>query len=72
MGSSQLAPGAPPQPTFAGLGRRIAGHVIDVMIALAIILAASLVLRLFRAIGVGTFPAGMDPVALWSVFSNSR
>jgi uncharacterized RDD family membrane protein YckC len=64
MASSQLAPGAPPQPTFASLGRRIAAHLIDAVISLAIVLAASLAMRGFRAVGVWSPPAA-DPIANW-------
>jgi len=64
MASSQLARGAPPQPTFAGLGRRIAAYLIDVVIALLVILAASVAMRGLRAVGVWSPPAA-DPISNW-------
>jgi len=64
MASSQLAPSAPPQPTFAGLGRRIAAHLIDAVISLAVVLAASLAMQGLRAVGVWSPPAA-DPISNW-------
>ena len=54
------------QPSYAGLGRRIAAHLIDALIAIAVLLAASLAMRWLRALGIFTaFPEGIDPVVAW-------
>jgi uncharacterized RDD family membrane protein YckC len=64
MTSSQVAPSAPPQPTFASLSRRIAAHLIDAVISLVLVLAASVAMRGFRTVGVWTPPAA-DPISNW-------
>ncbi len=66
MASSQPAPSAIPQYSFAGLGRRTAAYVIDVTITFAVLLAATLAIRWLRIVGVWTPPAGAETVDGWA------
>jgi uncharacterized RDD family membrane protein YckC len=65
MASSQVAPGAIPQPSFAGLGRRVAAHIVDWLIAIAVLFIVSFAMQGLRAAGVWTVPEGTDPIAVW-------
>ena len=66
MASSQAAPGVIPEPLFAGLGRRAVAYLIDLLIAIAVLLAAGFTMRLLRAVGVWTAPSEpVDPQVLW-------
>ena len=71
--SSPLASAVFPQTSYAGLGRRIVAHLIDILIALAVMMAAALFMRLLRGMGVWTVPtvpAGeADPVEIWRMMS---
>ena len=73
--SSAVAPGVFPQTAYAGLGRRIVAHVIDVLIAFAVMMTAGLFMRWLRGAGVWTaptMPAGeADPVEIWRMMSIS-
>jgi uncharacterized RDD family membrane protein YckC len=65
MTSSQRSLVLAPQSSYAGLGRRIAAHLIDVLIAATVVFAVGFSMRGLRAAGVWT-PAEMpDPVAAW-------
>jgi uncharacterized RDD family membrane protein YckC len=65
MASSQPSFVVVPQ-SYAGLGRRIPAHLIDVLIALTVTLAAGFAMRWLRTVGVWTAPSeGADPVELW-------
>jgi uncharacterized RDD family membrane protein YckC len=73
-----FSPGAPaviPQTYYAGLGRRVAAHLIDLLIALAIMMAAAFFMRWLRALGVWripTPPSGeTDPLTLWQSMSTA-
>jgi uncharacterized RDD family membrane protein YckC len=65
MASSQVAPGAIPQPSFAGLGRRFWAHIIDTLIAGSVLFAVSFAMRRLRAAGVWTALEEADPVTVW-------
>lgn len=66
MASSQPAPGAISKASYAALGRRTAAYVIDVTIAFAVLLAATLAIRWLRMVGVWTPAAGVDAVGGWA------
>lgn len=66
MASSQPAPSAIPQSSFAGLGRRAAAYVIDATIAFAVLLAAGFAMRWLLVVGVWTRPAGAETIEVWS------
>ena len=61
MAASQvLPPVAPaifPQASYAGLDRRVAAHLIDVLTAFAVMMAGGISLRWLRALGFWTAPA---------------
>jgi uncharacterized RDD family membrane protein YckC len=66
MASSQPSVVVVPQSSYAGLDRRIAAHLIDVLIAGAVMLAAAFTMRWLRTVGVWTAPSEeADPVTLW-------
>jgi uncharacterized RDD family membrane protein YckC len=69
MASSQVATAASFSTSYAGLGRRIVAHFIDVLIASAVMLAAAFFMRWLHAVGVWTvqsLPADeSDPLVLW-------
>ena len=66
MASSQAAPAALPQPSFAGLGRRLAAYFVDVAISACMLFAAGFTMRALRAFGLWT-PAiqRASPHELW-------
>lgn len=65
MASSQPSLVATP-PAYAGLGRRIAAHFIDLLIAFAVLLLAAFAMRWLRVLGVWAAPPeGVDPVMVW-------
>ena len=73
MASSQVlspvSPAAFPQTSYAGLGRRVAAHLIDVLIAIAVTMAAGFFMQWLRTLGIWTVPTAptgeADPVRLW-------
>ena len=65
MASSQAAPGAIPQTSFAGLGRRFWAHIIDTLIAGSVLFAVSFAMRRLREAGVWTAPREPDPITVW-------
>lgn len=72
MASSQVSsPVSPalPQVSFASLERRIVAHLIDILIAIAVTMAAGFLVRWLRGLGVWTAPtvqtAEANPVMLW-------
>jgi hypothetical protein len=70
MASSPSAPTALPQPAFAGLGRRLAAYLLDVVIAASVMFIAGFTMRGFRAFGLSRPAAerageGYDPIAAW-------
>jgi hypothetical protein len=70
MASSPSAPTALPQPAFAGLGRRLAAYLLDVVIAASVMFIAGFTMRGFRAFGLWRPAAerageGYDPIAAW-------
>jgi uncharacterized RDD family membrane protein YckC len=66
MISSQAAPGAVSQLFFAGLGRRLAAYLLDVVIAASVLLFAGFAMRGLRAFGLW-LPAvqGLSPSEMW-------
>jgi len=69
MASSQPVPTALPQPSFAGLGRRLAAYFLDVLIAASVILIAGFSMRGLRAVGLW-MPAvqELSPSEIWRGF----
>jgi len=68
MASAQVVPSVIAQFSYAGLARRVAAHLIDVMIAFAVMLAGGLFMRWLRVLGVWHMPVPegeADPAALW-------
>lgn len=68
MASSQVAPAVVLQLSYADLGRRVAAHLIDALIALAVMFAGGFVMRWLRVLGVWDVPVPegeADPVMLW-------
>jgi len=68
MAFSQVAPAVVLQLSYAGLGRRVAAHLIDALIALAVMFAGGFVMRWLRVLGVWDVPVPegeADPVMLW-------
>ena len=67
MASLPAVPAVLPQVSYASLGRRIAGYLIDLLIAFSITMASGLFMRSLRALGFWTVPpeGTQDPVALW-------
>lgn len=68
MASAQVVPAVDLQLSYAGLARRVAAHLIDLMIALAVIMAGGLFMRWLRVLGVWHMPVPegeADPAALW-------
>jgi len=66
MASSQPSSIVIPESCYAGLGRRIAAHLIDVLIAGAVTMMAGFTVRWLRSIGMWTLSLeGADPVTLW-------
>jgi uncharacterized RDD family membrane protein YckC len=68
MASAQVAPSVVVQLSYAGLARRVAAHLIDVVIAFAVMLASGLFMRWLSTVGVWHVPApegGVDPQSLW-------
>ena len=66
--SSPVAPAVLSQGSYAGLGRRIAAHLIDMLIAFAVVLAAGFFMRWLRVLGVWTVQSAAqesDPIVLW-------
>src|SRR5690349_14978377 len=55
--------------SYAGLGRRVAAHVVDALVALAVILAGGFFMLWLRVLGVWTVPSRpegqADPLTLW-------
>jgi uncharacterized RDD family membrane protein YckC len=66
---SPVAPAVFPQTSYAGLGRRVAAHLIDILIAFAVMMAAGIFMRWLRALGIWTVPTPptgeADPLTLW-------
>jgi len=68
MASSQVAPAVVLQLSYADLGRRVAAHLIDALIALAVMFAGGFAMRWLRVLGVWDVPVPegeADPVMLW-------
>jgi uncharacterized RDD family membrane protein YckC len=66
MASSQPSSIAVPESGYAGLGRRIAAHLIDLLIAGAVTMVAGFTIRWLRTVGMWTVPPeGADPVTIW-------
>ncbi|HET6178643.1 MAG TPA: RDD family protein [Candidatus Sulfotelmatobacter sp.] len=67
--STPIAPTVVRQNTYASLGHRVAAHLIDALIALAIVFAGGFFMQWLHALGawtVPTPPAGeADPLMLW-------
>ena len=66
MESSQPAPIPLPRPPYAGLGRRIVAHLLDILIAFSVVLLVGVLLRIFRAVGLW-MPGGQEipPEQTW-------
>ena len=61
-----------PQTSYAGLGRRILAHLIDITIAFAVTMAAGFFVLRLRTLGLWTVPEGeRDPVSLWHAMSGA-
>ena len=58
MASQSVAAAVLPQSSYAGLGRRISAHLIDITIAFTVTIAAGLFMRYLLAAGVWTVPEG--------------
>jgi hypothetical protein len=54
--SSSVDPAVLPQTSYAGLGRRVAAHFIDVVIAFLVLMAAGFFMRLLLVLGVWSVP----------------
>jgi hypothetical protein len=65
MATSQAAPSALAFPALAGLGRRIAAYLLDLLIAFSVLLLVAISMRVFRAVGVWTPDGTEDPVEIW-------
>jgi len=66
MASAPVTSAVLPQLSYAGLGRRVAAHLIDILIAFAVTLAAGFFMQYLRARGFWTAPEGdQDPLTLW-------
>jgi uncharacterized RDD family membrane protein YckC len=73
MASSEVSSPVPasvfPQTSYAGLGRRVGAHLIDMLIVFAVMMSAGFFMRWLRALGIWTLPrtpAGeADPLTLW-------
>lgn len=66
MASSQTIVGVPiTRPAYAGLGRRIVAHLIDVLVAFAVMLAAGFIMRGLRTAGLWTPLGNLDAVETW-------
>ena len=67
MASSQPAALAAPAPAYAGLGRRIAAYLIDLLVSLSVVLLVALTMRGLRAIGAWTptEAGGGVPEEMW-------
>ena len=67
--SSPVAPTILAQNSYAGLGRRVAAHLVDALVALALIFAGGFFMRWLRVLGVWTVPSlaegEADPLTLW-------
>jgi uncharacterized RDD family membrane protein YckC len=67
--SSLVAPAALPQTSYASLGRRVAAHLIDMLIVFAVTMATGLFMRWLLAAGIWSvpgLPAGeVDPITIW-------
>jgi uncharacterized RDD family membrane protein YckC len=67
--SSPVPPSVFPQTSYAGLGRRVAAHLIDVLIVFVVVMSAGFFVRWLRVLGMWTVPttaAGeADPLTLW-------
>lgn len=72
---SPVAPAVFPQSSYAGLGRRVAAHLIDILIAFAVMMAAGIFMRWLRAIGIWTVPTlptgEADPLTLWQIMGTA-
>ncbi len=71
MVSSQLAPIEIAQPSFAGLGRRLAAYFVDLPIFASPTFLTSFTMRGLRAIGVWRYPTQpggeeYDPIIVWN------
>ena len=65
MASSQPSLVTVPQSSYAGLGRRIAAYLIDVLIAIALLFVVGFLMRGLRAAGVWTPAEVLDPSVAW-------
>lgn len=64
MDSSAPAPTLLLSPAYASLGRRLAAHLFDVLIAFSVLLLTGIVMRIFRASGLW-MPSGQAPDQTW-------
>ena len=64
MESSQTVPNATPSP-YASLGRRIAAHLLDVLVAFSVLLLVAIVMRGLRAFGLWMPDPGRTPEQAW-------
>ena len=64
MDSSQPALVPLPSPAYASLGRRMAAHLLDILIAFSVVLLTGITMRVFRAIGLW-MPALQAPEQTW-------
>jgi hypothetical protein len=69
MASSQVAPAVVLQVSYASLARRVVAHLIDAVIAFAVMMGGGLFMRLLGELGFWTVPTvppdESDPLALW-------
>jgi uncharacterized RDD family membrane protein YckC len=67
--SSLVAPAVLSQTSYASLGRRVAAHLIDMLIVLAVMMATGFFMRWLRTAGIWSvpgLPAGeVDPISTW-------
>ena len=64
MASSQVVPITLPSP-YASLGRRVAAHLLDVLVAFSVLLLVAIVMRGLRAFGFWTPDPGRTPEQAW-------
>jgi uncharacterized RDD family membrane protein YckC len=62
--SSPPAPTPLLSPPYASLGRRLAAHLFDILIAFSVLILTGIVMRILRAVGLW-MPSGQAPEQTW-------